>query len=39
MDIVISRKLKGKVLDSCVVPAITCGLETAALSELQLHRL
>ena len=28
-----SRKLKGKVLDSCVVPASINGLETVALSE------
>ena len=35
----ISRKLKGKVLDSCVVPASTYGLETLALSELHQHKL
>ena len=35
VDRKISRKLKGKVLDSCVVPASTYGLETLALSELQ----
>ena len=35
----ISRKLKGKVLDSCVVPASTYGLETLTLSELQQHKL
>ena len=35
----IFRKLKGKVLDSCVVPANTYGLETLALSELQQHKL
>ena len=34
----ISRKLKGKVLDSCVVPASTYGLETLALSELHQHK-
>ena len=34
-----SRKLKGKVLDSCVVPASTYGLETLALSELHQHKL
>ena len=39
MDRTISRKLKGKVLDSCVVPASTYGLETLALSELHQHRL
>ena len=40
MDRKISRKLKGKVLDSCVVPAIcTYGLETLALSELHQHKL
>ena len=33
MDRTISRKLKGEVLDSCVVPASTYGLETLALSE------
>ena len=35
----ISRKLKGKVLDSCVVPASRYGLETLALSELHQHKL
>ena len=35
----ISRKLKGKVLESCVVPASTYGLETLALSELHQHKL
>ena len=35
----ISRKLKGKVLDSCVVAASTYGLETLALSELHQHKL
>ena len=39
MDRKISRKLKGKVLDSCVVPASTYGLETLALSELHQHKL
>ena len=39
MDRQISRKLKGKVLDSCVVPASTYGLETLALSELHQHKL
>ena len=34
-----SRKLKGKVLDSCVVPASTYGLETLALFERQHHKL
>ena len=34
-----ARKLKGKVLDSCVVPASTYGLETLALSELHQHKL
>ena len=33
MDRKISRKLKGKVLDSCVVPASTYGSETVALCE------
>ena len=28
MDRNISRKLKGEVLDSCVVPASTYGMET-----------
>ena len=35
----LSRKLKGKVLDSWVVPASTYGLETLALSELHQHKL
>ena len=39
VDREISRKLKGKVLDSCVVPASTYGLETLALSELHQHKL
>ena len=39
MDRKVSRKLKGKVLDSCVVPASTYGLETLALSELHQHKL
>ena len=39
MDRKISRKLKRKVLDSCVVPASTYGLETLALSELHQHKL
>ena len=39
MDRKISRKLKGKVLDSCVVPASIQGLETLVLSELQQHKL
>ena len=39
VDRQIYRKLKGKVLDSCVVPASTYGLETLALSELQKHKL
>ena len=39
MDRKISRKLKGEVLDSCVVPASTYGLETLALSELHQHKL
>ena len=34
-----SRKLTGKVLDLCVVPASTYGLETLALSELHQHKL
>ena len=33
------QKLKGKVLDSCVVPAGAYGLETLALSELHQHKL
>ena len=39
MDRNISRKLKGKVLDSCIVPASrpTYRLETLALFELQQH--
>ena len=39
VDRQISRKLKGKVLDSCVVPASTYGLEILALSELHQHNL
>ena len=39
VDRKISRKLKGKVLDSCVVPASTYGLETLDLSELHQHKL
>ena len=39
VDRKISRKLKGKVLDYCVVPASTYGLETLALSELHQHKL
>ena len=37
MDGKSSRKLKGKVTVSCVVPASTYGLEKLALSELQQH--
>ena len=33
------QKLKGKVLDSCMVPASTYGLETLAPSELHQHTL
>ncbi len=39
MDRRISRKLKGKVLHSCVVPASTYGLDRLALSELHQHKL
>ena len=39
VDRKISRKLKGKVLDNCVVPASTYGLETLALSKWQQHKL
>ena len=39
MDRKISRKLKGKVRDSYVVPASTHGLETLPLSELHQHKL
>ena len=39
MDRKISRKLKGKVLDSCVVAASAYGLETLALPELHQHKL
>ena len=39
VDRTISRKLKGKVLDSCAVPASTYGLETLALFELHQHKL
>ena len=37
VDRKIYRKLKRNVLDSCVVPASTYGLETLALSELHQH--
>ena len=33
------KKLKGKVQDSCVVSASTCGMDTLALSKLQQHTL
>ena len=39
VDRKISRKLKGKVLHSCVVPASTYGMETLALSELHQRKL
>ena len=39
VDRKISRKLKWKVLDSCVVPASTYDLDTLALSELHQHKL
>ena len=39
VDRKIARKLKGKVLDSCVVPASTYGLEKLTLSELHQHKL
>ena len=39
VDRKISRKLKGNVLDSYVVPASTSGLDTLALSELHQHKL
>ena len=39
VDRKISSKLKGMVLDSCVVPPSTYGLETLALSELNQHKL
>ena len=39
VDRKISRKLKGEVLDSCVVPASIYGLETLVLSELNQHKL
>ena len=35
----VSRKLKGKVLMSCVRPAYLYGLETVALTERQQQRL
>ena len=34
----ISRKRKGKVLDSCLVPASTYGLETLALHQHKLYK-
>ena len=39
MDETISRKLKGRVLDSRVVPASVYGLETVAQSELHQNKL
>ena len=39
VDRKIFRKLKGKVLDSCVVPASIYGLEALALSEPHQHKL
>ena len=39
MDRKISRKLKGEVMHSCVVPASTYGMETIALSEPHQHKL
>ena len=35
----ISRKLNGKFMDSCAVPASTYNLETLALSEMHQHKL
>ena len=35
----ISKRLKGKVMSTCVTPACLCGTETLALTELQQHRL
>ena len=35
----ITRKLKGKVLDSCIAPPSIYGMETLALSERQQHKL
>lgn len=39
MDGKLSRKLKGKVLSTCVVPACTYGVETMALTEEHQRRL
>ena len=39
VDRKISRKLKGEVLDSCVVPASTYGFETLDLPEMHQHKL
>ena len=39
MDGTISRKIKGSVLDSRVVPACVYGLETVAQSELHQNKL
>ena len=36
---ILHHTLKGEVLDSCVVPGSTYGLETLALSELHQHKL
>ena len=35
----ISKRLKGKVMSTCVTPACLYGTETLALTELQQHRL
>ena len=39
LDRQISKKLKGKVLRTCVTPACICGLETVALTEQQQQKL
>ena len=39
VDRKISRKLKGKVLDSCVVPGSNHGFDTLALTEQHQHKL
>ena len=35
----ISKRLKGKIMSTCVTPACLYGTETLALTELQQHRL
>ena len=39
VDLRISKRLKGKVVSTCVTPACLYGTETLALTELQQQRL